>query len=243
MPIKKPSLDQIVARFLSNIDRDNENDCWIWKKKTCLYPEFKYCGFGQAIHFSLWLSGNPVKKGTLIGHTCKNRMCVNPFHTFIKAQKLDMDLLDPSMIKRFWKNVKISTPDKCWEWLKKHRNGEKGYGYFLVGRKNGGMIRATHYSLLLSGIIVPRGKGALHKCDNPPCVNPNHLFVGTQQDNNIDAMLKGRKAKSLNPMKVRKIRKLWSTGNYTQTALAKMFGVQQTMIGFVVRNIFWKHVK
>lgn len=78
-------------------------------------------------------------------------------------------------------------PDDCWEWP---FGRTKGYGMCWW---QGKMRRATHVVLhLLRDINVPPGMVAAHTCDNPPCVNPDHLFVGTRADNNLDRDRKGR---------------------------------------------------
>lgn len=75
----------------------------------------------------------------------------------------------------------------CWPWL--GWKGDRGYGRISV---NGRLMRATHVSLLLQGMAVPPGMLACHHCDNPPCVNPRHLFLGSMSDNILDAVRKGR---------------------------------------------------
>lgn len=89
--------------------------------------------------------------------------------------------------KRFWSKVNKSEGDGCWIWTGcKTKNG---YGRFLFD----GKVRiATRIALILSGKTPPEGLLILHKCDNPPCVNPGHLFVGTMKDNQQDAAAKGR---------------------------------------------------
>src|SRR3990172_10471395 len=92
----------------------------------------------------------------------------------------------------------------------------------------------------------------LHKCDNPPCVNPAHLFLGTSQDNAIDREMKGRgvhyigeshgRAK-LTESDVIKIRRLYSSGDHTQYQLAMEFNISRSVIKQVVQNRIWKHVK
>ncbi len=133
----------------------------------------------------------------------------------------------------------------CWPWLKSNRNG---YGIYWGGRRK---YRATHISLFLArGIEIPDGLCALHRCDNPICVNPDHLFVGTHEDNVRDRDKKGRgrvgfgenhgNAK-LTDEAVRFIRD--NKGKITQVALGKMFGVSSQNVHYIQKNLFWKHVK
>lgn len=94
-------------------------------------------------------------------------------------------------VKKFWKHVRKTK--SCWVWKGIKPNT---YGYLVVGSKFDGTwhyVRGTHFSWMLHhGRPVPKGKFVLHKCDNPPCVRPDHLFIGTQRDNVKDMMKKGR---------------------------------------------------
>jgi hypothetical protein len=90
--------------------------------------------------------------------------------------------------KRFWSKVK--KVDGCWEWIGvKARNG---YGLFTVSGRRLGAHRVVY--TLIRGEI-PEGFCVLHQCDNPGCVNPEHLFLGTNADNVADRNAKGRTAR------------------------------------------------
>lgn len=83
----------------------------------------------------------------------------------------------------------------CWEWLgSKNRVG--GYGIFYRNRKK--YYAHRYYYEAVFGEI-PKGLSACHKCDNPGCVNPNHIFIGTHRDNMLDASRKGRIGKRRSP--------------------------------------------
>lgn len=90
---------------------------------------------------------------------------------------------------RFWSNVHPKDSG-CWEW-----QGErlaKGHGRFTMRHTNQVRVVASRYVYELVIGHVPKGLCALHKCDNPPCVNPAHIFLGTKRDNFDDAVAKGR---------------------------------------------------
>lgn len=119
--------------------------------------------------------------------------------------------------------------DGCWEW--KGTRNQTGYGIFLLpGEKP---VRAHRYSYEYFVGPIPEGKIIMHICDNPPCVNPAHLRVGTKADNNADTASKRRHHYGLDhwngkltPEQVAEIR----ASTETQRALGKKFGVNQSHI-------------
>jgi len=87
---------------------------------------------------------------------------------------------------RFWK--KVDKSGDCWLWIS-GRDRPGGYGQFSCAGKQ---IRAHRYSWELHNGSIPEGLWVLHRCDNPPCVNPAHLFIGDRKANMDDAAAKGR---------------------------------------------------
>lgn len=148
---------------------------------------------------------------------------------------------------RFWDKVKKGSESECWLWIAGD-NGE-GYGRFRHGRKK---VAAHRFSWELVHGPINDESFVLHKCDNPACVNPAHLFLGTNQDNMIDMVLKGRnkprlgkrnnKAK-LTEDAVREIRRIYASGSVSQYQLAEKYGVGQPCIKDVVNFITWRHVR
>jgi hypothetical protein len=158
---------------------------------------------------------------------------------------MDAMTYSDSDIARF--NAKVGEPNEngCMEWTA-YRLPE-GYGQFRLGGK---MVKATRFALANhQGVeIPPSDVKCLHSCDNPPCVNPDHLRWGTQKNNGEDMKERGRSADQrgeknghhkLTSDQVMEIHQLYSSGGYTQTALGRRFGVDQTQIGRIVRGKKW----
>ncbi|KKM00856.1 hypothetical protein LCGC14_1800190, partial [marine sediment metagenome] len=127
-------------------------------------------------------------------------------------------------MKRFWAKV-IKNKNGCWEW--KNATDTSGYGLFW---KNGKHHKAHRISWELHNGKIPKGLLVLHTCDNPLCVNPNHLWLGTNQDNQNDMYAKNRGKKATGEKHgcakltwevVRIIRKLYKRPEITQTILEK----------------------
>ena len=146
--------------------------------------------------------------------------------------------------ERFWKSVKKEKQNRCWNWL--GMKNTKGYGKLKIGTKN---ISVHRFSYELHKGKIPEYLLVCHSCDNRLCVNPKHLWSGTNDENMKDMVNKKRSSHKigeinerakLNWKKVEKIRKLYKTGKYTQKEIGRKYGVTDTTISFIIRNSTWK---
>jgi hypothetical protein len=121
-------------------------------------------------------------------------------------------------------------PTGCWEWTASHN----GYGYGLLILPGGKSIRAHRYSYERANGPIPSGKVIMHTCDNPPCVNPAHLVLGTRLENNRDAATKGRMQQKVPLDQFETIRNLAKT--QTLRAVGEQFGISATHVLRICRR-------
>ena len=95
--------------------------------------------------------------------------------------------IDFTQNRRFWDKVDMRKDEGCWEWLA--CKSTDGYGKYRTTEKS---HRAPRYLFEMSGHKLTRQDFILHSCDNPACVNPNHLRIGTAQENSLDMVKRGR---------------------------------------------------
>lgn len=153
-----------------------------------------------------------------------------------------------TLAERFWEKVdKETTPTGCWVWIA-FRHPKNGYGRIIVN----GRVEQAHRVSWRIALGEPGELQVLHKCDNPPCVRPDHLFLGTHQENMDDKVAKDRQthigaptgaengmAKLTGPC-VEEIRAKYSDGLATQKELGRQFGVSRTTISLIVNNKRWR---
>jgi len=182
-------------------------------------------------------------------------------------------LITPADEVRFWSRVDKNGPipnqsfahykglDCCWVWAAGRARG--GYGQFYVA---GNTVRAHRVAFILgSGLLTAEANCVMHACDNPLCVNPNHLRAGSFRDNNNDRASKGRSVhvrgcghyshlhpercargeqhgnSKLKEPQVRTIRIAHANG-LKQREIAALVGVSRQSIGHILRGEIWKHV-
>ena len=135
---------------------------------------------------------------------------------------------------RFWRSVDRD-PVGCWEW-KLMRMVPYEYGKFNAGNGvDGNMVLAHRYAYRDAIGPIPDGIEVCHTCDNPPCVRPSHLFLGTHQENIHDGVDKGRIPSKLNWFLVQSIRGSTESHSF----LARFFGVNTEVIRRIRMNTKW----
>jgi hypothetical protein len=160
--------------------------------------------------------------------------------------------MNEKSLMRFWSNIPQNSMDECWPWLGS-ASVRGGYGEIHVE----GKARKAHR--VMYSLIEPEFDTTLHilhRCDNPPCVNPSHLFAGTNLDNVRDAVAKGRNKATfkINPPRgeanvtavltceqVLEARRMIASG-YTYKHVGQCFNVGATTIHYAVKT-GWKHLK
>ena len=150
---------------------------------------------------------------------------------------------------RFWKFVNKLSKDECWNWI--GNKMPKGYGRFSLGAKSQGSDGAHRVSWRIANKRdIPAGMHIMHSCDNPSCVNPKHLSIGTAKENTQDMIRKGRKRTVapvgdlngkaiLDAEKVRLIR----SSKLNHAELGRQLGVSSNCIRGVRTGRTWSHIE
>lgn len=162
------------------------------------------------------------------------------------SRAIDVRFLNDDMQRRFWSAVAIG--DACWTWTK--AISPAGYGVTSSMK----VTFLAHRVAWFLGTGIEPGDGLVcHKCDNPPCVRPSHLFLGTDDDNLTDMRAKGRGVSpvtprgtahhnaKLSPEDAREMRALRSAG-LSERVIASRFGVAKSTCQSVLRNLTWREV-
>jgi len=222
----------VVNTFWSLVDRSG--DCWLWKGPASRgSPLFNHRSRQFSAHRMCYVLCKGKLGKTSLARKCSSELCVNPDHFEVGTRYHKLPV--------FWSLVDQS--GECWEWL--GCKNKTGYGVFSNG------LAAHRFSWKSVHGTIPNGLFVCHHCDNPGCVRPDHLFLGTSRDNILDAAKKGRLAQlkgeahpsvKLTNDKVRKIRELYKTGKFTQKQLGFLYEVGRTNIGMIVRGKTWSHI-
>jgi hypothetical protein len=194
--------------------------------------------------FHLWPSELKQGKGAFCSRRCRG----------IASRKPRARVVRPSAAERFWAMVDKNGPvpahmphlGPCWLWTGGHTSA--GYGNFRLSAEDGN-DQAHRVMYLLERGVIPDGLWVLHHCDNRPCVNPDHLFLGTRQDNSDDMVAKGRSVRGernprhrLTAAIVLRLRQRHQAGGASWTQWAAEYGVTATTIQQAVLGRTWKHL-
>lgn len=145
--------------------------------------------------------------------------------------------------QRFWSKVLKS--DGCWEW----KANKHIFGYGLIFDEVGKKPKTAHrVSWEIHQGSIPKGLCVLHKCDNPSCVRPDHLFLGTHQENMIDKTRKGRvpkgslnKSSKINEKQAFEIKVIYALGGISMKKLGNQYGVSSNVVCRIVNSKLWTH--
>jgi hypothetical protein len=155
-------------------------------------------------------------------------------------------ILSERLVADFWKCVQLGLPDECWEW--KGGRIPQGYGR-LWDYERRVDLRAIRVCYAIHYGEVPTHLMVRHTCDNPPCVNPAHLILGTAQDNTDDAKVRRRhsygeknKRHRMTEPQARAAHLLYSTGRFSRAEVAYLVGVPLNCITASLRGKSWGHL-
>jgi hypothetical protein len=181
------------------------------------------------------------RKTTLATHNDKATGAVKGVpRRFIKNHDKTRPLAD-----KYWEKVDKQGPDDCWNWT----GAKTRLGYGSIG-VDGKTMSAHRVAWAMEYGSLPDDKDVCHHCDNPGCVNPKHLFLGTETDNMRDKMSKGRGNQQkgerngnakLTSEAVTHIRELAQQGRRL-VDIAAIFGISDITVGAIVKRRAWKHV-
>ena len=152
------------------------------------------------------------------------------------------------LVEKFW--ARVDKSGSCWLWLGAKR--PDGYGEMFIRKMKGksDRVRAHRFSFELAFGKIPDGLYICHKCDNPSCVRPDHLFAGTQKENIADMWRKGRQnawdkkgerngSAKLTTENAKTVRHLYFAERRTLSEIGKFFGVANQTIWSVVHQLTW----
>ena len=138
----------------------------------------------------------------------------------------------------------------CWEWVASRL--PRGYGKFARGWGQAGWSLAHRVSWEIHNGPIPEGVAVFHRCDNPPCVNPAHLYLGDAKQNMADYKERGNwywhkgvavHTAVLDEAKVKDIRELYAAGGVTMREIAQRFNCGYNTVNSLIHRRTWKHVE
>lgn len=145
-----------------------------------------------------------------------------------------------SLEERFWKSVDVRQEHECWNWLA--CKDYDGYGVITLKHRP---LRTNRVSWMIHFGEIPEGLCVCHTCDNPCCVNPSHLFLGTHGDNAKDRERKGRRKikygddnpnTKFSSVAIKSVLDQYETGQYTQKKLSEMSGISRSHLCAIIHG-------
>jgi hypothetical protein len=170
----------LIERIWAKIQKAGPDECWVWtggmggKGQPKLETGSARRPLWEAVHQTA------LPRNRQVATTCKVPWCMNPAHLYLRPWQDDE--------ARFWTHVKKADGDACWEWQSTFFSN--GYATFKMQGKQRHASRVAYE--LTHGPVADPLLFICHRCDNPGCVNPGHLFLGTAKDNTDDMWKKGR---------------------------------------------------
>lgn len=245
---------ELKDRFWHKVEKSEEG-CWIWKATVTArgYGVIGVNGRQTTAHrVSYEMAYGQIPNGMVVMHNCDNPSCVRPDHLRVgtiddnskdrKKKGRTVCLKGVSLEDRFWRNVEKT--DDCWLWKGSLHDGA-GYGVISVNQR----IKSAHrVSYEMNVDPIPKGMVVRHLCNNPNCVRPDHLMVGTRAENAADRVRSGRQAvgidsghSKITEDQVIEMRRLYKEGVST-TELAERYGIDATSVYMAVTGINWAHL-
>lgn len=174
-------------RFWSQVDRTG--GCWLWTGARGSDGRGRVSYEGRlwlAHRLAYTLTNGVISESCILVQQCSVTNCVNPAH-LVPSTFAEINQRHRASAGRFWARVDRRGPDECWEWTGYRLR--LGYGRLTY---HGRTTAAHRLAYAFAHGPIPEGLFICHRCDNPPCCNPAHLFLGTVADNNADMRAKGR---------------------------------------------------